>query len=203
MIRVMKSPNMMSTTGLRPVMAAPTPMPVNPGSEMGVSITRFLPNSSTNPDKTLKGVPASATSSPRTHTRGSRRISSAMASRTASPKVISRTFVWVAVSGIHILVDFIHGRIGRRNGIIHGCVHFLLHFGLHAIQRRGVRQFLLDQPLAEDSDGIALGGPALLFLFGAVILAIDVADVMAAVAIGISQQKRRPFAAARALHHAA
>ena len=37
-----KSPNMMSTTGRSPVIAAPTPMPVNPGSEIGVSITRCL-----------------------------------------------------------------------------------------------------------------------------------------------------------------
>ena len=33
---------MMSTTGRSPVIAAPTPMPVNPGSEIGVSITRDL-----------------------------------------------------------------------------------------------------------------------------------------------------------------
>ncbi len=30
---------MMSTTGRMPVIAAPTPRPVNPGSEIGVSIT--------------------------------------------------------------------------------------------------------------------------------------------------------------------
>ena len=35
----MKSPNMMSTTGRIPVMAAPTPMPVMPASEIGESIT--------------------------------------------------------------------------------------------------------------------------------------------------------------------
>ena len=70
-------------------MAAPTAIPVKPGSEIGVSIILCVPNSSTNPDKTLNGVPASATSSPRTITRSSNRISSAIASLTAAPKVIS------------------------------------------------------------------------------------------------------------------
>src|ERR1035441_2335486 len=60
MVRVMKSPNMMSTTGRRPVIAAPTAIPVNPASEIGVSSTRSLPNSSSKPERTLKGVPASA-----------------------------------------------------------------------------------------------------------------------------------------------
>ncbi len=55
---------MMSTTGRRPAMAAPTARPVNPASEIGVSTTRSLPNSSNSPFTTLKGVPASATSSP-------------------------------------------------------------------------------------------------------------------------------------------
>jgi len=41
------------------------PIPVKPASEIGVSITRSAPNSSTRPDSTLNGVPASATSSPK------------------------------------------------------------------------------------------------------------------------------------------
>ena len=53
----MKSPNMMSTTGRKPVMAAPTARPVKPASEIGVSMTRSLPNSSTRPFTTLNGVP--------------------------------------------------------------------------------------------------------------------------------------------------
>ena len=61
-------------------MAAPTPMPVKPDSEIGESRTRSVPNSSTKPLSTLKGVPASATSSPIIKTDSSRRISSANAS---------------------------------------------------------------------------------------------------------------------------
>ncbi len=74
---------MMSTTGRSPVMAAPTPRPVIPASEIGESSTRPAPNSSTRPARTLNGVPASATSSPMTNTVSSRRISSASASFTA------------------------------------------------------------------------------------------------------------------------
>ena len=90
MIKVRKSPNMMSTTGRIPVIAAPRPTPVIPGSEIGESITRSGPNSSTRPDSTLNGVPASATSSPMTNTVGSRRSSSRSASFTACDCVISR-----------------------------------------------------------------------------------------------------------------
>jgi hypothetical protein len=79
----MKSPNIRSTTGPAPVIAAPTAMPMKPGSEIGVSITLSVPNSSTSPESTLNGVPASATSSPIRMTVGSRRISSASASLTA------------------------------------------------------------------------------------------------------------------------
>ena len=48
---------MMSTTGRSPVIAAPTPSPVMPGSEIGESRTRSVPNSSTSPASTLNGVP--------------------------------------------------------------------------------------------------------------------------------------------------
>src|SRR3989442_3538003 len=53
-------------------------------------ITRLVPNSCTSPVSTLRGWPASAASSQMMNTRGSRRISSASASRTASPYVSSR-----------------------------------------------------------------------------------------------------------------
>src|SRR6516162_6618815 len=91
MTSVRKSPNMMSTTGRRPVIAAPTPRPVMPASEIGESRILSGPNSSTNPESTLNGVPASATSSPITNTVSSRRSSSARDSLTACAIVISRT----------------------------------------------------------------------------------------------------------------
>src|SRR2546429_4958739 len=102
---------MMSTTGRSPVIAAPTPPPLTPASEIGVSSPRSRPNSSTNPDRTLNGVPASATSSPKMHTRLSRRISSASASRTACAKVNSRA----GSSGIYVLVRLFRLGVRRSN----------------------------------------------------------------------------------------
>src|SRR5712671_528536 len=60
---------------------------------MGVSMIRCVPNSCTSPVSVLNGWPASATSSPMRNTRGSRRISSAIASLTASPYVSSRSLM--------------------------------------------------------------------------------------------------------------
>src|ERR1039457_819528 len=146
----MKSPNMMSTTGRIPVMAAPTASPVKPASEIGVSSTRSLPNSSNRPERTLKGVPASATSSPRMKTVGSRRISSASASRIACANVISR----LPVSGIHVLFDFIDGRIGRGDGELDGLLHLNLDPALYGIECDPVGEFLFDQQLSEIDDRI-------------------------------------------------
>src|ERR1700674_5694278 len=124
MIKVRKSPNMISTTGRSPVIAAPTPIPVKPGSDIGVSTTRSLPNSSTSPDNTLNGVPASATSSPRTQTRESRRISSA--------NVNSRT--GDSVSGIHVLFRLVDAGVGSRYGEFNRLIHFNFHLAVELVQ---------------------------------------------------------------------
>src|SRR5450755_348478 len=183
MVSVMKSPNMMSTTGRNPVMAAPTASPVKPASEIGVSSTRSLPNSSSRPESTLNGVPASATSSPMMQTVESRRISSANASRTACANVISRT----AVSGIHVLAHFIDGRVWSRHREINCFLHLSFKFASHLLQRGCIGEVLLDQPLPEIRDRIPLGLPQLFFMLRAVVLAIDIPDVVPVVAIGIAQ----------------
>src|SRR5258706_5208819 len=193
MARVMKSPNMMSTTGRKLVIAAPTATPVNPASEIGVSTTRFAPNSSTNPERTLKGVPASATSSPIMQTRESRRISSASASRTACANVSSR-------SGIDVFLYFIDARIGRCDSELHRSFHDGADFRRSRIKRRSIGIALRKQPLCQDLDGIAICLPELLFFFRAVVFAVDVADVMAAVAVGIALQECRAAARAVAIH---
>src|ERR1035441_2875418 len=194
MVSVMKSPNMMSTTGRMPVMAAPTASPVKPASEMGVSRTRWVPNSSTRPESTLKGVPASATSSPRMQTVGSRRISSASASRMAWANVSSRT------SGIDVLIHLVRRWIRRRHRKFHGLLHFGLDFRMPAIEQLRAGEFLRDYPCAQIGDGVPLGLPRLLFQFGAVILAVDVAYVVAVIAIRVAEQERRAAATARVLH---
>src|SRR5215471_3448962 len=176
MTSVEKSPNMMSTIGRIPVIAAPTAMPVKPASEIGVSSTRSLPNSSTSPVRTLNTVPASAMSSPHMKTRESRRISSAIASRTASPNVSSR--VAVIASGIDILVHLIRRWIGSRRRKLHGSIYLRLNFFLDPVHLRAVREFLLDEPIAKQRNRITLGLPHLLFLFRAIVLAADVADMV-------------------------
>ncbi len=80
-----------STTGRSPAIAAPTPVPTIVFSEIGVSRTRFSPNSSSRPSVTLKAPWKTPTSSPMTNTDSSRRISSARASRRASRIRITAT----------------------------------------------------------------------------------------------------------------
>src|SRR4029077_7526469 len=189
----MKSPNMMSTTGRIPVIAAPTAKPVNPASEIGVSTTRSLPNSSTSPDKTLKGVPASATSSPRIHTRESRRISSASASRIASANVISRC----AASGIHVLLHFIQLWIGRSNCELDRLLHLHFDFGMKLVEERLVGIVLFQQPVAQVLDGVALRGPLLFFFFRAVIFAVDIAHVVAPETVGVAEDECGAFSGSR------
>src|SRR5256885_1903540 len=187
---------MMSTTGRKPVIAAPTPIPVKPASEIGVSITRSAPNSSTSPDRTLNGVPASATSSPKMHTRESRRISSASASRMACANVSSR----VATSGINVLVHLVWSRIRGGNRKLHCRLHIRPYFFLDFLQLFFIRKPLIDQPSGKILDGISLRLPFLLFLFRTVILAIDVAHVVSRVAVRFANQKRRAIAFPRAVN---
>src|SRR5262245_14863780 len=162
---------MMSTTGRKPVMAAPTAIPVNPGSEIGVSSTRSIPNSSTRPVRTLNTVPASAMSSPQIKTVESRRISSTIASRTASANVSSR------VSGIDVLVHLIWSGVRRIDCELHRLIHFRFYFSVDLVEFRSVRQILRDQPVAEKLDGIALRLPGLFFLLRSIVFAVDVSNV--------------------------
>src|SRR5215472_1230401 len=198
MVSVRKSPNMISTTGRKPVIAAPTPMPVKPASEIGVSSTRSAPNSSTRPERTLNGVPASATSSPKMHTRGSRRISSASASRIACANVIS--LCAVTVSGINVLINLFNRRIGSGNRELDGGLHLLANYLFGPLQGSGVRDFLSGQPLPHKLDGIALGPPLLLFLLRAVVFTVDVAHVVPRVAVRIAKQQRGPSALASSVY---
>src|SRR5262249_8020793 len=177
MISVEKSPNMMSTMGRIPVIAAPTAIPVKPASEIGVSRTRSVPNSFTNPVRTLNTVPASAMSSPHMNTRGSRRISSAIASRTASPNVSSR--VAVIISGIDIIIHLVGSWVWSRDSKLHGLINLRLDLLLNRVQLRPIRKFLCHERITEHRYGIAFRLPHLLLLFRAVILAADITDVVA------------------------
>src|SRR5579859_85365 len=192
MVSVRKSPNMISTTGRKPVIAAPTPIPVNPASEMGVSSTRSAPNSSTRPERTLNGVPASATSSPKMQTRESRRISSASASRTACANVSSR-------SCINILIDLIGARIRSLDGEFYRRFHFPVRFGGDELERSRIGIIVSNQPIRMQLDRVALGLPVLLFSLRAVIFAIDITNMVAAITIGIGLQEGGTLALSRSL----
>src|SRR6266540_6028566 len=97
-----KSTNISSATGRSPVAAAPTAAPMYPDSEIGVSSTRSRPKRWTRPLVTPSTPPQAsscsnpgtvappATSSPMSTTSGSRSISTASASLTASRKVSVR-----------------------------------------------------------------------------------------------------------------
>src|SRR5215204_1108584 len=167
MTSVMKSPNMMSTTGLIPVMAAPRPRPVMPASEIGESSTRRGPNSSTRPVSTLKAVPASATSSPITKTVSSRRISSASASLTACASEISRvpscSFGSVSTLGEDMLAHL--ARVGERRveRRLDAALDVTAHLGLDRVQVFALDALLLE-PARQQPDRIALLAPLLLFV---------------------------------------
>src|SRR5205823_6143628 len=121
------------------------------------------------------------TSSPITKTSGSRRISSTNAAFTAWAKVSS---------GIEVLRHLRRGRERR--------VERELQAGLDLrarlvgqpdlVVRR--RELLLLEPRAEDRERVALAPPQLLLVLRAVVRAVDVADVMAVVAVRVREQER-------------
>src|SRR6478672_934041 len=176
-------------------MAAPTPIPVIPASEIGESITRSGPNSSTRPRSTLNGVPASATSSPITKTEGSRRSSSRSASLMAWPNVSSRTppvdSGARATLGVDMHPDLLVGgeRRGKREG--HAVLDGLADARLDLRELVLPGDALLAQPAAVAQDRIALVAPARLLLARAVVRPIDVSDVVSVRAVGLADQERR------------
>src|SRR6266567_3434276 len=191
MTSVRKSPNMMSTTGRRPVIAAPTPSPVIPASEIGESSTRSGPNSSTRPASTLNGVPASATSSPRMNTAGSRASSSLRAALIACANVSSSTTWADGALDIDVLRDL--ARVGE------GRVERESEAALDLRPRLLFDPPQLLEPRAEQRKRVALVAPELLLLLRAVVGAVDVADVVAVVAVSVREQERRPRAGTGAL----
>src|SRR3981081_202463 len=197
MIRPRKSPNMMSTTGLIPVIAAPTARPVKPASEIGVSITRSVPNSSTRPDSTLNGVPASATSSPMMKTVGSRRISSASASRTAWPNGSWRAAAVSGALSVDILGHLFGSGVWRLEGEGDGGADLRLDLFIDLVEPARGRQTLRRDPFGRDHQRIAGLAPPLLLFFGAVVGPVDVPHVVAVKAIGVAVEEGRPFARAR------
>src|SRR3954454_12178649 len=196
MISVRKSPNMMSTTGRMPLMAAPRPRPEIPASEIGESMTRCGPNSSTSPASTLNGWPASAMSSPIRNTVGSRRSSSASASLTACAIVSSRVALTTAL-GEDILGDLTRVGIRRVEGVRDG----IGDLRVDALAERRNGRVVADA-CREQLDRVPFGHPELFLFLRAVVGAVDVADVMAVVAVCRREVERRAVPGARSVDSA-
>src|SRR5262245_61205148 len=193
MISVRKSPNMMSTTGRMPVIAAPRARPVIPGSEIGESTTRSVPNSSTSPARTLNGVPASATSSPITKIVGSRRISSRNASATACASVSSR--VPCAAGALSVDMARHLAAVGERR--VQRIRDGIVDLGLHPLAD-ALDPGVVAESRRKQRDRVALRLPALLLVFRAVVRAVDVAHMVALIAGRRAEQEARAVAAPRA-----
>src|SRR5215471_16394690 len=124
---------------------------------------RWVPNSWTRPSSTLNGWPASATSSPMTNTVGSRRISSAIASRTASPYVSSRTPA-VGALGIDILLHLARLGEGRVQRVTDAGVDLDLDVGEDALEHRRLGEALRDEPPGQHLERIVVSHPVALFV---------------------------------------
>src|SRR5262245_54525886 len=189
----------MSTTGTRPVIAAPIAEPTMAASEIGALSTRSAPNSSISPFVTPKGTP-STMSSPMQYTRGSRRISSRRARLRASPKSITGTSISPRVVSKEI-VQRLRG-LGQRAGlgVSDRVVDLGDDAGADALAVRVVEQPARLQPPAQPRDGVARAAVGDLVL-GAVGLrvALEVTDP----AHRVRLDQRRAVAATPALGGAA
>jgi hypothetical protein len=119
----------------------------------------------------------------------------------AWPIVNSRTSV--AVTGINVLFHLIQRRIRSFDCEVHSRFHLRLDLGLDAIEGGLVGQFFADQILGQPLNRVACLHPLLLFILGAVVVALDVADVMPAVAIGVAEHEAGALALPRALDECA
>src|SRR5580692_1150415 len=95
-------------------------------------------------------------------------------------------------SGIHVLLHFRHTGVGSGHGELNRLLHLRLYLRLNETKLIGIRKALFDQPTGQQLDGISLRLPVLLLILRAVVLAIDIANVVPGVAIRIAQNKRWP-----------
>src|SRR5712692_1739466 len=193
-----KSANMISITGRIPVTAIPRAAPTKPFSEIGVSITRSGPNSSSRPSVVLNDPPAAAISSPSKITRLSARSSSASAARIACRWVISSAVLPCVASSRSLCVDIAVNllSLGPRSGGGSLCCRIdqVLHFLAHGILFSNTHDVLGDQSFAQAFDGVSA-----LPRFKLTRLAVfsRVGSRMAAVAVGFAFEKCRPFSGSR------
>src|SRR5258705_6880925 len=102
---------------------------------------------------------------------------------------------------IDVFTDLARVRIRRGQRVLDAVIDLRLHVGLDALEDGRISQALAFEPSGEGLERIALAHPLLLLVPRAV-LAVDVADVMAVVAVGLALEERRPLAPPRTLHEA-
>src|SRR5215831_1033353 len=103
-------------------------------------------------------------------------------------------------SGINVLVSLLRPWIRCRDRKVDCFADFRLRFGLDAFQNLWRRQLLFGNPRRQQLQRVAPTLPLLLFLPGAVVFAVDIAYVMAMIAVGVAQQKYGSFSRTRAFH---
>src|SRR5258705_2849972 len=100
---------------------------------------------------------------------------------------------------IDVFTDLARVRIRRGQRVLDTVVDLRLHVGLDALEDGRISQALAFEPSGEGLERIALAHPLLLLVPRAV-LAVDVADVMAVVAVGLALEARLPLGPPRTLH---
>src|SRR6266508_268043 len=204
-----KSTNISSATGRSPVAAAPTAAPMYPDSEIGVSSTRSRPKRCTRPLVTPSTPPQASscsnpgtvappgTSSPISTTSGSRSISTASASLTASRKVSVRVatdmLTSLSVGDVDVVERVIWLGLGAALGERDRLVDRGLGGHVKLLDLLGGQQAPLLRLLGEEGErvvlavgGRLLGGPV------GDLVALEVAEV----APGLRLDQARAFAAA-------
>src|ERR1019366_1618860 len=204
----MKSTNAISTTGRMPAIAAPVAIPMNPVSEIGVSMTRAAPNSSAMPTVVPNTPPSLAMSSPIRNMFGFLRISLNTASRPARAMVRVRSEPGAPDGAGCAMVNSPSGvqaleRVGCVGVLAlaaetHRCIDLLLNLGLERSHIGRRRHCFAEQPLAVRGNRIdhrlALG-------FGTIAAAVT--DEMPVQPLGFQFQNRSALTAPGALHRTA
>src|SRR5215472_6165297 len=147
----MKSANWISATGISPFSAAPIATPTIDDSASGVSSTRASPNLACRPSVARNTPPFRPTSSPSTHTRSSRSISSASASRTPSIRVLTAISARLRE---HMPLEVGRVRLRRRLRRPDGLLHLGRALLLQPLVVLVREQTLVQEGVAEPLDGV-------------------------------------------------
>src|SRR5690349_5337171 len=124
-----------------------------------------------------------------------------MAWASVSSRTEMALVVWLRVAlGVDMLVHLTWLRERRVEREAHACLDLSPRFIAHPLQLALASDAFPAQPLPKQDEGVALGLPVLFLLFGAVVGALDVTDVMAVEAIGVTKKKRRSLPVAGAVY---